>query len=366
MKSIVFVISSMNIGGVEKALLAVANKFIAEGWSVHVAMLYLTGGFMNYLPKCIKVHKIDGFESIKPILHNPPKKNIYIYIRLGKYLEAFRHLLYLINLKFTHSSIKLYLHEIRKMPEFSLQEFDLAVAFAGPDSFLDLYVTSKIRAKEKWGWIHFDVTRFGTDHGITLYCGEQYKRINVVSEEGKKIFDTEFPELSEKTHLEPNIIDENSVREMAKAHVEISRPAGKRVILTVGRVSVEKGQMMVLEAIKLLVGSGVKDIIYWMVGDGKDISRCKEYVHENGLEKFVLFLGAQVNPYPYMALCDLYVQPSYHEGFCITLAEVKLFGKEIIATNFTGAKEQLEDYSYPHKIVEISTDAIARAIYESL
>ena len=42
-----------------------------------------------------------------------------------------------------------------------------------------------------------------------------------------------------------------------------------------------------------------------------------------------------------MAQCDIYLQPSIHEGFCITLAEAKLFGMPILATDFTGAREQL-------------------------
>ena len=39
--------------------------------------------------------------------------------------------------------------------------------------------------------------------------------------------------------------------------------------------------------------------------------------------------------------CDIYMQPSRHEGFCITLAEALCFQKPIVATNFTGAEEQL-------------------------
>lgn len=39
----------------------------------------------------------------------------------------------------------------------------------------------------------------------------------------------------------------------------------------------------------------------------------------------------------------MYVQPSRHEGFCITLAEALCFSNPIIATNFTGAQEQLQN-----------------------
>lgn len=54
------------------------------------------------------------------------------------------------------------------------------------------------------------------------------------------------------------------------------------------------------------------------------------------------FLGTKTNPYGYMRGCDIFVQPSRHEGYCITLAEARCFTAPIVATNFTGAGEQLK------------------------
>ena len=42
-----------------------------------------------------------------------------------------------------------------------------------------------------------------------------------------------------------------------------------------------------------------------------------------------------------MKQCDIYVQPSRHEGYCITLAEARCFNNPIVSTNFTGANEQI-------------------------
>lgn len=362
-----FVVDNMSVGGVQKALLGVVNKYIADGWEVTVAMLSISGSFLPFLPKCVKVCEIKGFELIKSVLHNPLKENIKGLFKSVHFIPLAQHVYYYINIKLTHSAIKYYLHMFRKIPLFSVQEYDLAVAFAGPDSFIDLYVAIKIKAKEKWGWVHFDVSRFGTDYGITSFCGKHFSRINVVSAEGKQVFDNRFPELSNKTQVAPNIIDVHSILEMAKARVNIQpQMKRKKIILTVGRITVVKGQYMALQSIKKLVDSGYKDIMYWMVGDGNDLDRCQAFVKENKLKDFVYFWHTQVNPYPYMALCDIYVQPSFHEGFCLTLAEVRLFEKEIIATNFVGAKEQLNDYPYPYSIIETSSDAIAEAIAERL
>ena len=37
------------------------------------------------------------------------------------------------------------------------------------------------------------------------------------------------------------------------------------------------------------------------------------------------------------------MQPSRHEGYCITLAEARAFNKPIITTDFVGAREQIID-----------------------
>ncbi|MEH7226818.1 glycosyltransferase, partial [Bacillus sp. JJ1566] len=72
-------------------------------------------------------------------------------------------------------------------------------------------------------------------------------------------------------------------------------------------------------------------------------------------------LGTDPNPYPYINQCDIYVQPSRHEGFCITLAEAKCLRKPIVSTNFTGAKEQINN-----RIDGLIVDVSENGIYEGL
>ena len=71
-----------------------------------------------------------------------------------------------------------------------------------------------------------------------------------------------------------------------------------------------------------------------------------------------IFLGGLDNPYPYFRECDVYVQPSRYEGYCITVAEARVFRKPIIATDFDGAREQLCDGETGF-IVPVSVEAIA-------
>ena len=43
------------------------------------------------------------------------------------------------------------------------------------------------------------------------------------------------------------------------------------------------------------------------------------------LNNNIILLGNKNNPYPFFKDCDIYVQPSRHEGYCITLAEARIF-----------------------------------------
>ena len=259
------------------------------------------------------------------------------------------------------SSTLLYRRGFKAIPKFSDTEYDLAVAFAGPDAFIDTYVDKKINAKEKWGWIHFDVTQFGVDKGIIDSVYRNYTRINVVSKEARKKFCDKFPPLASKTTLRPNIVDKESIMSLAKENQPMLSVDGRRVVLTVGRVSKEKGQYLALEAIKVLLSREVSDFVWIFVGNGTDMERCKQFVENNSLGDYAVFVGSKANPYPYMKQADLYVQPSMHEGFCITLAEAKLFGMPIITTDFTGAVEQLETYNKA-SIVPYNAENLADAV----
>ena len=44
-----------------------------------------------------------------------------------------------------------------------------------------------------------------------------------------------------------------------------------------------------------------------------------------------------------MKYCDLYVQPSRHEGYCTTIVEAKTLTKPIIVSDIESFKEQITD-----------------------
>ena len=366
MRSVIFVAYSMNVGGVEKALLAVLKRYVSEGWDVHLALLSTSGGLLNALPAQVHIHKIKDFSRLKPLLHNPLRSQIRVALSRIDIKKLWLILGSLFQKCIFKTNYALYKRAFSDVPVFSKKKFDLAVAFAGPFSFIDYYVATKINASQKWGWIHYDISKFYCDKHLISKVYKNFDRINVVSKKAKEIFDAYFPQFKTNTHYEPNIIDTDEIHKLSQERLneDLLKDCEENVVLlTVGRVSKEKGQYLALEAFKTLLNQGVRNVIWWFVGYGNDIERCKRFVSENGLMDSVRFLGSDINPYKYMKACDIYIQPSLHEGFCITLGEALLFDKQMIATNFSGANEQLKGRG---KIVNFSAEELSVAILESL
>lgn len=361
MKSkILFVVHTMNIGGVEKALLAELASYSPIEYDVHIALLEKKGGFLSKLPPHITLHEISFYKENKHIFNNPPLSNIKSYLQQKQILFAIKLLYAYICYKLTRTQKVLFNLMFSNVEEFPI-DFDIVLAYAGPFPFIDYFVTKKVKAKEKQVWIHYDISKINPDKGIINKLYHNYNKINIVSKQGKDIFDEIFPQFAIKTQFYPNKINEQEIKLLADKQENPFVKYNGINIVTVGRVSTEKGQIMTLDTLKLLIDAGY-NVNWHYIGTGKDLDNCKRKSQELGINKNAFFYGAKENPYPYMKHCDIYVQPSKHEGFCITLSEAKLFDIPIITTDFTGAKEQLGNYNHSWDIVNYSSDSLFKGI----
>ncbi len=363
MKRVYFQLGAMNVGGVEKSFLGLLTTLPRNEYEIHLGLLSTKGGYMDFIPDYVHVHKIDCYEPLKRVINDPPLACIKDFFLHGHFIEALIHFFLYVRFKFNGNRYLFYKYILRNIPIEST-EYDVAIAYAGPSQMIDFYVCEKIKAKMKYGWIHFDVTKFGIDRGMTRRLYKQYEKVFVVSETAKKRFDELLPELKEKTEVRYNVVSKEQILSLADTGKSFDDDYHGKRILTVGRLSSEKGQDVSVEALKKLVDEG-RDVKWYYVGEGNLRNVCKQKAKELGISERVVFLGLQTNPYGYMRDCDIYVQPSRHEGYCITLAEARCFTAPIVATNFTGAEEQLN--SYPQSVVTgMSANDIADGIMRFL
>lgn len=351
----------MTVGGVEKALLGMLSQFPEDEYEVTLVLQQKTGDFLTFIPESVKVIEHEEWKNVRFLVENPLHVNALIALKQGKIVQAF-YLLWL----YLMTKIQKSYYPLHKYVQTLLSDlpgdFDLAIDYAGPTSFTACFVAKHIHAKEKWTWIHFDIERFGIDSKVVENVYSAFKQINIVSREGKEHFDRCFPQFTPRTKVFYNIVDKDFVEYQADLLPNpYERIRAKIKICTVGRISKEKGQLITIQSLKMLIDKGY-DVHWCYVGSGADLQKCKDLAQEYGILNHITFAGVQTNPYPWMKYCDIYVQPSVHEGYCITLAEAKIFKVPIVSTSFTGAKEQLCEYSQPNIIVDCEAKHIAEGV----
>lgn len=101
-----------------------------------------------------------------------------------------------------------------------------------------------------------------------------------------------------------------------------------------GRLVVDKGISEAIAAFKQLHTTH-HDTRLILIGDGPDRSRFEKQA--KGLP--VTFRGHQTDPLPEVAAADVYLHPTYHEGFSVSLVEASMLQLPIIATDVGGNPE---------------------------
>lgn len=339
MKKILFMMINMNVGGTEKALLNMLSVMPRDQFDITILFLEKYGKFLEEIPKDIKIEYLNVYSENKDLLNNPPQQEAIKLLKNGDYLDAVKLLLIHILTKIKGERTLFYRYVLKKYPDFD-KEFDIAVAYAGPMDFISYFIANKVTAKRKIQWIHFDVSKIGLNLKFVSKVLNQFDKVFVVSQEGKKALLRMAPQLKEKTEVFSNIISSEHILQQASVGEGFNNNFAGVRILTVGRLTQEKGQELCIKVLKRLKEQDY-NVRWYCIGEGTQRDNYESIINQYNLQNDFILLGSKTNPYSYMKNCDIYVQSSKHEGYCITLAEARCFNKPIVTTNFAGAIEQI-------------------------
>lgn len=113
-------------------------------------------------------------------------------------------------------------------------------------------------------------------------------------------------------------------------------------IIGVGKLLKNKGFDRILRIAKKLHDEKFPIHVY-ILGDGPEKRVLQNYIYENKLEKQITMIGYQLNPYKYIAQCDLFVCASYSEGFSTAATEALILGIPVCTVEVSGMREMLGD-----------------------
>jgi CDP-glycerol glycerophosphotransferase len=137
-----------------------------------------------------------------------------------------------------------------------------------------------------------------------------------------------------------NLLNLDSIFELAKQDVisedkHIFSANNSKVFINIGRLSIEKDQVKLIKAFKILIDTGDKSHLI-ILGEGPLKSELKLLIDELNLSNYIHLLGHRDNPYPYLSRAHCFVLSSNHEGQPMTLLEALTLRKDIIATSIPG------------------------------
>jgi len=131
---------------------------------------------------------------------------------------------------------------------------------------------------------------------------------------------------------------------MERDRQELGIPQGHRVVGIVGRIVKEKGYREFFDMAKLLSRKH-SDVLFLVVGDSLPTDRdsygpvLRRRAREEGLDGRFRFTGVTSEVPKYLRMMDIFVLPSYREGFPRSVLEAMATELPVVATNIRGCRE---------------------------
>ncbi|WP_454861527.1 glycosyltransferase [Peribacillus frigoritolerans] len=332
-KKVLIVNNNLATGGVQRSLVNLINQVKGQ-YDLTLFVFDYSGDYVKLIPSQVKVIEASPLLKLLGMSQAQTKK-------LGFRFYATRAAFALYTKIFSnHLPISMLVSTEKK-----LSGFDVAISFLHNADEKSLYggcnefVLNRVNASQKITFNHCDFSNYGGNTPRNRAVYKQFDKIAAVSEGCRQSFIKAVPELEERTCCVNNC--HNYAEYINKANVKpVEYPKGGLNIVTVARLSPEKGILRGLDVIKRLVKENYR--IRWnIVGDGSQKSEVEKEILINHLSEHVILYGNQDNPYQYIKNADLFFLPSFHEAAPMVFDEAKCLGVPIITTNTTSAKEMV-------------------------
>ena len=343
MKKILFMMYSMHLGGVEKSLVDLLNTIcVNKDLDVTLLLLEEEGEFLDRIPKTVKKKVCKLPYHVYLEMTKSTKEGMITALRQGALLDAVRIFVDCLRNKGIDQQevLKNCFYRWEHHLTCEAENYDIAIDYQGLGCFTTYYVAKFVNAKTKYTWIHNDIAVMSGNMEWQKEYYDCYDRVFCVSKQAMKETADRLPFVKKKVDTFHNLIPVDEI--MLQAKEPCKELQGNCKILTIGRLSYEKGFDVAFRVISKLCQMGY-DLYVYLLGEGEQHSELENLIGRLNMQEKIHLLGYQSNPYKYLRQCDIYFQPSRFEGFCITLGEAKIFCKPIITTDFAGAREQIEN-----------------------
>lgn len=322
---------TMNIGGIEKVLTTLLNKFDTEQYQILLVIHDAKGVFFAKLPRENIAYFFTSSIDAKTYLADDLK-----HFRLGKVVSGLWNRL-MLRLDNDWYARIMYTYRICQRGLVFPGHFDCAISYSCDYSDLSMIVQAD--TDKRIAFVHGDATYHPRSARLNDKLIRKLDMVYSVSHEAKDKFLQMHPKYPGKLDVIHNVFFEDEIRRKAQMPPTDMILDGTPTLCTVARLSPEKRQYQIPEIARRLHDDGLR-FRWYLVGGGPDQANIEAQIRLHGMENQVILLGPRPNPYPYIKSCDVYVHTSVHEAYSTAVAEARILCKPIVATDATGNREQ--------------------------
>lgn len=338
MKKILILALHLGIGGVENAIISLANSLSVE-YDIEIVSVYKMLDFPVF-PINNKV-KVTYLTNLKP-----NKQKLINSIQQKKILSTIKEGIQAVKILYLRK------HEMKSY----LKNADADIII----STRILY--NKMLGKHK----NNNVIKMTQEH---RYHQNDKKYIQKLKKSCKNI-DYFLPVSQYLTNYYTKIFNDMQVKVLYGPigiyyfPIQLSSLKNKHLI-SIGRVSPEKGFLDLIDVFAKIVKQDPQYVLS-IVGDGEQMNEIKEKIKNLHLENQIILHGF-LNPddiHQLLIDCSIYVMTSYEESFGLTLVEAMAFGIPCIAFDSAIGAQEIIDNSCGILIKNRSFDQMANSIIQ--
>lgn len=329
-KRILFYLDSLIMGGAEKIGIDYLNLLNEiDQYDIFLVINENNGEKGNILidriPKNIKYQFIVKEKTMERLNYYKEKRK--------------KNSLYKIMYTFYRKKKRFERRNIKKILEN--EAYDILIDFQGriPFNLLDRRVIV---------WQHLSSGEIKDKVGLRKYLNKLGKKI-VICNDMKKSIENATPDLVDsKVKMIYNFFDIEKMRQLSIDYSKLTKKEKElikeRYFFACCRIDRQKDLDTLIESYKILKEQyNIKEKLY-IAGIGDEKERLESLVKSYNLEKEIVFLGLQLNPYVWMKNAKFFVHSSHYEGLPTVVIEGLITNGMVISSDCpTGPREILED-----------------------
>lgn len=327
MKKLLFSAYTMDVGGIETALLSLLNELIKK-YEITLVLEKKQGVFLKELNKKIKV------------IEYTPSNNKNVFAR--KLINLIKRIKFTLKYK---------------------NKFDFSASYATysrPGSFC-----ARTASENNCLWIHSDylgVYENKTDEMIEFFESVEYNKFSkivTVANRAKDSFIQVFKDYENPIYVINNLIDYKKILEKSEEKIELEKDEFTTFLNVSRHDEHAKKLTRLINVCEKLKNENYKFKVLF-VGQGLDTKLYESIIKEKELEEYIIMVGSKENPYPYFKISDSVILTSDYEGYPVVFVESMVLNKPIITTDVSDAKIDIEGK------FGIVTERTEESIYEAM